>query len=273
MESAAFYYLNERAKRAKDEYRSDHWESGRAEFVRVVTALKDGMERGEFFPRPSESRCAHCASRAACGTGQADAEVGAGAGTDGRVFKRCGGRMTTKPLIDAAARERAQNDLSTTYLVEAAAGTGKTTLLVSRILTIVRETLTPLSRVAAITFTEKAAGELKIKLRERLEAGARGTGEEAEQYRKALADIDLMPVSTIHAFCRDLIAQRPVEAGSRSGLRAGGRGDLADAAGRMLAGVGGGRIRDGLPGGAALSGARAGCRGRRPFAFHAVHAL
>ncbi len=135
----------------------------------------------------------------------------------------------TKPLIDAEARERAQNDLSTTYLVEAAAGTGKTTLLVSRILTIVRETLTPLSRVAAITFTEKAAGELKVKLRERLEEGARGTGEDAEQYRKALADLDFMPVSTIHAFCRDLIAQRPVEAGVDPGFT------LADeATSRML---------------------------------------
>lgn len=122
-------------------------------------------------------------------------------------------RANTPTLVDADDRELAANDLSQVYLVEAAAGTGKTTLLVSRILTIVRETLTPLSRVVAITFTEKAAGDLKMKLREKLEEAAHENDEHIEQYRKALHELDAMPVSTIHAFCRELIAQRPVEAG------------------------------------------------------------
>ncbi|HEY3296928.1 MAG TPA: UvrD-helicase domain-containing protein [bacterium] len=124
----------------------------------------------------------------------------------------------TLPLVDAADRDLAANDLSNVFLVEAAAGTGKTTLLVSRILTIVRETLTPLSNIVAITFTEKAAGELKIKLRERLEAAAREEDEYVEQYRRALQNLDAMPVSTIHSFCRELIAQRPVEAGVDPGF-------------------------------------------------------
>jgi ATP-dependent helicase/nuclease subunit A len=122
------------------------------------------------------------------------------------------------PLVDEEHRRLAATDLSEVYLVEAAAGTGKTTLLVSRILTIVRDTLTPLTRVVAITFTEKAAGDLKIKLREKLEEAARAEYEYAEQYRKALHDLDAMPVSTIHSFCRDLIAQRPVEAGVEPGF-------------------------------------------------------
>jgi ATP-dependent helicase/nuclease subunit A len=118
-----------------------------------------------------------------------------------------------KPLVDENERELAANDLSRTYLVEAAAGTGKTTLLVQRILSIVKTTLVPLSRVAAITFTEKAAGELKVRLRQELEKGARDEGEEAERCRQELLHLDAMPVSTIHAFCRDLVQQRPVEAG------------------------------------------------------------
>jgi ATP-dependent exoDNAse (exonuclease V) beta subunit len=138
--------------------------------------------------------------------------------------------MTTSPiLMDAAERECAENDLSNTYLIEAAAGTGKTTLLVRRILTIVRTTLTPLSRVVAITFTEKAAGELKIKLREKLEEGSRKGDEDSIRYGQALQDLDAMPVSTIHAFCRDLISQRPVEAQVDPGFAV-----CDDQAGRML---------------------------------------
>ncbi len=70
VESAAFYYLNERARRVKDEYRSAHWEEGRAEFMRVVNTLRDGITRGEFFPNPADSKCATCAARAACGAGR-----------------------------------------------------------------------------------------------------------------------------------------------------------------------------------------------------------
>ena len=122
------------------------------------------------------------------------------------------------PEVDAADREKACCDLSTCYLVEAAAGTGKTTLLVARIVQIVETTLTRLPRVVAITFTEKAAGELKSKLKETLEKRADDDGEAAEHCRVALQDLDAMPVGTIHAFCRELIAERPVEAGVDPGF-------------------------------------------------------
>jgi len=122
------------------------------------------------------------------------------------------------PEVDAADREKACCDLSTCYLVEAAAGTGKTTLLVARIVHIVETTLTRLPRIVAITFTEKAAGELKSKLKDALEKQARGEGEAAEHCRVALQDLDSMPVGTIHSFCRELLAERPVEAGVEPGF-------------------------------------------------------
>ncbi|MDD5088859.1 MAG: UvrD-helicase domain-containing protein, partial [bacterium] len=127
-------------------------------------------------------------------------------------------REFTWPAVDAADREKACCDLSTCYLVEAAAGTGKTTLLVARIVQIIETTLTRLPRVVAITFTEKAAGELKFKLKETLEERAAGDGEAAERCRLALQDLDSRPVGTIHAFCRELLAARPVEAGVEPGF-------------------------------------------------------
>lgn len=122
------------------------------------------------------------------------------------------------PLVDAAARELAAADLSTTYIVEAAAGTGKTTLLVSRILTIIRETLTTSAQIVAITFTEKAAAELKQRVREALEQAAAAGEEGAVRCAAALRDIDALSVSTIHSFCAELLRQRPVEAGVDPGF-------------------------------------------------------
>src|SRR5262250_1775785 len=68
---------------------------------------------------------------------------------------------------DAAIRERARN-----VLIDAGAGTGKTTTLVSRLLEMVAPTsdapAIPIRRIAALTFTRKAAGELRLQIRERL---------------------------------------------------------------------------------------------------------
>ena len=71
---------------------------------------------------------------------------------------------------DQAVRDRVVTDFDTTFLLEAGAGTGKTTVLVKRILALVRGGRAPIDRIVAITFTEKAAGELKLRLREEIEA-------------------------------------------------------------------------------------------------------
>ena len=69
------------------------------------------------------------------------------------------------PLVDAPERRRALEDLDTTFLVEAAAGSGKTTLLLGRIVNLVRSGRARLAEIAAVTFTEKAAAGLRIRLR------------------------------------------------------------------------------------------------------------
>ena len=70
------------------------------------------------------------------------------------------------PRGDAAARDAIANDLDDTLIVEAAAGTGKTTELVGRIVRILASRRARVDNIVAVTFTEKAAGELKLRLRD-----------------------------------------------------------------------------------------------------------
>src|SRR3954463_14633070 len=104
--------------------------------------------------------------------------------------------------IDQAARERLLHDLDRTFFVEAGAGTGKTTTLVGRIENLIARGRVTIDRLAAITFTEAAADELRDRGRERLERGG-GQGnapEERERCRRAAGEIDLAAIQTIHAF-------------------------------------------------------------------------
>ena len=73
-------------------------------------------------------------------------------------------------VADQRVRDRIRNDLDTTLIVEAAAGTGKTTALVNRIVAALAGARADLGRIVAVTFTEKAAGELKLRLRAEIES-------------------------------------------------------------------------------------------------------
>ncbi len=128
--------------------------------------------------------------------------------------------MTHAPA-DQAVRDRVVRDFDTTFLLEAGAGTGKTTVLVSRILALVRTGRATLDRIVAITFTEKAAGELKLRLREGIEDALERTQQEDERQRllAAATDLERAPVSTIHAFAGALLRERPFEAGLDPGFQ------------------------------------------------------
>ncbi len=117
-------------------------------------------------------------------------------------------------MKDQAARERIRGDLDATLIVEAAAGTGKTTELVARVVELVRSGRAGLDRILAVTFTDLAAGEMKLRLRSELEtARSKGTPEERERLTAALARLEVAAIGTIHSFCADLLRERPVEAG------------------------------------------------------------
>ncbi len=130
--------------------------------------------------------------------------------------------MTPGPeLVDGAARERIRSSLGESLLVEAAAGTGKTSELVTRIVNVLATGAAEVGEILAVTFTEKAAGELKLRLREGLERARQAAppdGEAAsnaarpENVEHAIAHLEEAQVSTIHGFCADLLRERPVEA-------------------------------------------------------------
>ena len=120
-------------------------------------------------------------------------------------------------MIDQEARAAIRGDLDATLVVEAAAGTGKTTELVARILGLLTSGKATLASMVAVTFTEKAAGEMKLRLRteiERARAGALASGDEAVRSRldRALSELEVAHIGTIHAFCAELLRERPVEA-------------------------------------------------------------
>jgi ATP-dependent exoDNAse (exonuclease V) beta subunit len=119
------------------------------------------------------------------------------------------------PLPDQHARDQIANALDATLVVEAAAGTGKTTELVKRILRVLATGRARVEQIVAVTFTEKAAGELKLRLREALdrERGATPEAEARERLDKALGSLEEAHVNTIHGFCAELLRERPVEAG------------------------------------------------------------
>ena len=116
---------------------------------------------------------------------------------------------------DDEARRIIAEELGQTVFVEAAAGTGKTTALVGRIVSLLRSGAGTLDRVVAVTFTEKAAGELKLRLRAEIEKARTGAAsdEEREHLERALEHLELARIGTIHGFCADLLHERPVEAG------------------------------------------------------------
>src|SRR5437762_10570130 len=89
--------------------------------------------------------------------------------------------------VDQTARDAIATALDDTLVVEAAAGTGKTTELVNRIVRILASGRAEVRGIVAVTFTEKAAGELKLRLREALDVARasftppEGRGNDAER--------------------------------------------------------------------------------------------
>ena len=106
-------------------------------------------------------------------------------------------------------------ELDKTMVVEAAAGTGKTTELVKRIVALIKSHRASIDQIVAVTFSEKAAGELKLRLREELEnerAKHDAASEPGRLLARAAYDFEEAQVSTIHGFCAELLRERPVEA-------------------------------------------------------------
>jgi len=141
-----------------------------------------------------------------------------------------------RDLVDWRQRRMAEEDLDSSMCIEAGAGTGKTRLLVNRYLNLLREGKAQCREIVAITFTEKAAAEMKERLRKEISAivsknkeGQKAGGERVPEspqdtrsfegrMERALIELERAPISTIHSFASALIRDHPVEAGVDPGF-------------------------------------------------------
>lgn len=152
--------------------------------------------------------------------------------------------MTRPRIEDQEARDKARLSLGKNIVVEAGAGTGKTTLLTDRILFSLLAGPgkgTDISRIVALTFTEKAAGEIKLRLSDklsdllalidgrplpekRLNAARLWIGEAEKHFGRSPEDIrkdadaavnalDRVLIGTIHHFAAHVLRLHPIEAG------------------------------------------------------------
>jgi len=117
---------------------------------------------------------------------------------------------------DQADRDVIRNDLDRNLLVEAAAGTGKTTSMVDRMVEILARGKCGIEKIAAVTFTRKAAAELRTRFQAEMEkavgAGNDRPRPQRERLARALAHVDTSFIGTIHSFCGRILRERPVEA-------------------------------------------------------------
>jgi len=122
----------------------------------------------------------------------------------------------SKKSVDAEARQKIVEELDKTFFVEAGAGSGKTKSLVDRMIALLKAGKCQVSQVAAVTFTRKAAAELRGRFQIELE---RALGNEAmkpaeqERLAAALQNLEQCYIGTIHSFCAKLLRERPVEVG------------------------------------------------------------
>ena len=194
----------------------------------VFAAVEDAVGRGFLPAAPREGACDWCDYRAVCGPYE-ELRVGKKKQADLADADRAAEAVVTRPAraraeLDAPARERIRQSLDESLLVEAAAGTGKTTELVRRVVAVIADGRMTAERggkgmggLVAVTFTRKAAGELELRLRQELEEARRSAiagGDPAAQrnVEDAIRHLEEAHIGTIHSFCAELLRERPVEA-------------------------------------------------------------
>jgi ATP-dependent helicase/nuclease subunit A len=127
--------------------------------------------------------------------------------------------------VDRESRRLIREELLTNILVEAGAGSGKTQMLAERMSAGVAAGVYKVEQMAAVTFTRKAASELRGRFHLALEKalqdnsrGARYQAGEAARVHHALSNLERFFAGTIHSFCARLLRERPVESGVSPGF-------------------------------------------------------
>ena len=118
-------------------------------------------------------------------------------------------------LADGEARRKIVEELDKTFFVEAGAGSGKTKSLVDRMIALLRADKCKIGTIAAVTFTRKAAAELRGRFQIELERAVANEADQAVRARlqDALQNLEQCYIGTIHSFCAKLLRERPIEIG------------------------------------------------------------
>jgi ATP-dependent helicase/nuclease subunit A len=132
--------------------------------------------------------------------------------------------LKERQLADQHARNRIVSDLDRNLLVEAGAGSGKTHEMARRMAAGIGTGIYQVEHMAAVTFTRKAAAELRGRFQLALEdqlgesAGLPDASTGVARIRSALSNLERFFAGTIHSFCAHLLRERPVEAGVSPGF-------------------------------------------------------
>ncbi len=119
--------------------------------------------------------------------------------------------------MEFTRNQKKAHDLNRHISVTAGAGSGKTAVLAHRYLKILLETDLPPNQVVAITFTRKAAAELKQRIIQQLDVKL-GEEPRSTQLQKIKTGMLSAQISTIHSFCARILREYPVEAGVDAGF-------------------------------------------------------
>ena len=130
------------------------------------------------------------------------------------------GEQQVVPDDDSRARKFA-DDPAANVVLEASAGTGKTSVLVARYVNLLARGVDP-SNILAITFTRKAAAEMRERIVRELRAAAARSELDRARWREIRDRLGDIAISTIDAFCLSLLREFPLEADLDPGF------DMAD---------------------------------------------
>ena len=134
--------------------------------------------------------------------------------------------LDARAAPDDAERARALSEIGRTMLVEAGAGTGKTSVMAGRVVLLLADGVPP-DAVVAITYTDFAAAELRDRIERFVAALLAGrppvdmlpafpngqpTPQQAENLDRAARSLDMLNCMTIHGFCRMILTPYPAEA-------------------------------------------------------------
>jgi ATP-dependent helicase/nuclease subunit A len=117
------------------------------------------------------------------------------------------------PLNPQQAKAVAEFDAD--LLVTAGAGTGKTSVLTNKYLRLIEERRAGVSEIVAITFTKKAAAEMRSRIQQEIQEhlNEAATPVEKEFWKTQLGKMESARITTFHSFCLGLLHEHPLEIG------------------------------------------------------------